>query len=1830
MALARNLRTLIVLGTVASLMVTGAIWAHQAVAQAVPECPPDWPSQQYGGPLREEDHGRIQYEGFHADGQGQHWYIIRGADSNGYTTVRAYPAAQVDGGYITGSPDRVCYLIVREPGAAFDLDEPRQVLFPRESDEPAESASAPGPVETPTPVQPGITPTVPVTEEEEVVLPMLTSLELDGVTVDTDEVIREGLEPGQEVQVTLRVSDPAGDLAYLALVAEDSTELDRVDCTNGMEHECTLTSTITAPSAYSATLRLVAIAVDDVGTETELATITLTTRAPPSSTSTSGSGSGSSGSGSSGSGGGSSGSGRVRLEIERPEPFGPFIADIPAVIYPVVEYTGRYRLYFTLPQGPEGMVIDPNSGVVTWMPQEDDEGRSFDVTVAVTDGTLFEEATFEITVMDPQRIRSSLTRSETDGNVLEITDPDTNLEGLSITSPEDEPPITVRTLAELQQIFELAPEENIPVVPDWITPLTDVFVVKGPFQTPVELRLPIGELVDELPEGVQFTDVNLYAYAEISEVDGLFWTPVSVGFSFEGTHMDDLTYIVSLEGMQGLAFFGYHVNEPAMPFAATPQDVSHVFGHGDEGFHAPEHRPTNIALHYDPLHPSRSANPIHDVSRSIADWDGAAMCGSWAVVGNPLCPDPVPVEDIDCQFRDWGPNLNTLLHGGRNDYRCTYKSDPDLEEPDVEILVKGFGEGCRWEDTSGPVNERTKCSEGRSVRDIAAWLIGAQSAFDELELVYDKGFTVHIHPFQGAKGFVDGGLIERAGTLHIIDNNTIPYQDVKHIVLHEYVHHAQTKGGSFIDLLSLSLPFYQGDASDWLTEGTADWFPDEVDDTLNPLVIGNRLGARILEVGLHSPPPDTVLDKYSDFALKERYYRRNSYERSAFFKLMTGKCADFYSHVKTLLYGDDPPSGVSDRTGIRNLIGVIAEAECDFGGHLDHESALILDGDRSASIEAAITYYNYATQLKDDLSLLDDNEAYFHFNPPDFDFEPSIPRALPASLPEDESLIYTLTFPPFPDFKVFDDVLRFTGVFVPPIGAFSAKLPMVSGRLPEGTVAELIVVPDGGELIVSIAGEKDRVSEDDFFSMNTIGPDNDLHAWFSTDDSYSYVISETTIPSVFFTVANPHPHDLIRAGIFLRIRDKAGGKPPRELVEPLIELSSTDRSVLVDLYNSSNGARWTNNYLWLETDSLGNEYWLGSWYGVQLDKDGRVEAVTLHGNRLEGTIPESLGDLDRLKALRLDHNNLSGGIPAALGNLNILLSLNLRRNELAGQIPASLGELKRVYELYLDQNRLNGEIPSELGSMSDLEYLNLAENELTGEIPGELGELPDLTRLVLSENELTGEIPKELGSLTELRTMKLNSNDLTGEIPGEFGNLENLKELELGLNDLTGNIPEELGDLGDLENLDLGGNDLSGDIPETFEQLQKLKFLDLGGNEFTGDPAAIMSNLLTLPLERLDLSDNGLTGEVPYQFGTLIFLERFYLDGNQLDSAIPQVLGRLPLLERLHLHNNLLTNEIPAELGGLTFLERLRLDGNQLDGEIPKELGDLGSLEYLYLNGNMLSGSIPAELGNLYSEELGGLYSLQRLYLHENMLSGSIPATLGDLYNLERLYLYDNGLTGSIPAELGKLGDQSVLDELRLENNQLSGAIPAELGDLVSLTELILSNNMLSGAIPTALGGLTNLELLHLNNNGLTEAIPAELGDLEFLTELDLSHNQLAEAIPADLGDLTRLETLYLNNNALTGMIPTELGSLSNLRILHLNSNQLEGGIPAELGQLTNLEELVLDSNLLVSTIPAELANLTNLKVLHLSGNTITDCIPQGLTDIADNDLSQLNLEDCS
>ena len=81
---------------------------------------------------------------------------------------------------------------------------------------------------------------------------------------------------------------------------------------------------------------------------------------------------------------------------------------------------------------------------------------------------------------------------------------------------------------------------------------------------------------------------------------------------------------------------------------------------------------------------------------------------------------------------------------------------------------------------------------------------------------------------------------------------------------------------------------------------------------------------------------------------------------------------------------------------------------------------------------------------------------------------------------------------------------------------------------------------------------------------------------------------------------------------------------------------------------------------------------------------------------------------------------------------------------------------------------------------------------------------------------------------------------------------------------------------------------------------------------------------------------------------------------------------------------------------------------------------------------------------------------------------------------------------------------------------------------------------------------------------------------------------------------------------------------------LDLEDESLSGIIPAGLGQLRHLTLLDLSDNSLTGSIPEDLANLEDLDEIRLSGNSLTGCIPQGLKDIPTNDLSSLNLPDCS
>ena len=89
--------------------------------------------------------------------------------------------------------------------------------------------------------------------------------------------------------------------------------------------------------------------------------------------------------------------------------------------------------------------------------------------------------------------------------------------------------------------------------------------------------------------------------------------------------------------------------------------------------------------------------------------------------------------------------------------------------------------------------------------------------------------------------------------------------------------------------------------------------------------------------------------------------------------------------------------------------------------------------------------------------------------------------------------------------------------------------------------------------------------------------------------------------------------------------------------------SAEDRAVLVELYNATDGANWTNNTKWLSDRPI------REWHGVINDADGRVSDLSLLRNELTGEIPTELGSLSNLKNLYLHANQLTGEIPTGTG-----------------------------------------------------------------------------------------------------------------------------------------------------------------------------------------------------------------------------------------------------------------------------------------------------------------------------------------------------------------------------------------------------------------------------------------------------------------------------------------------------------------------------------------------------------------------------------------------------
>ncbi|WP_420315725.1 BspA family leucine-rich repeat surface protein [Ekhidna sp.] len=304
---------------------------------------------------------------------------------------------------------------------------------------------------------------------------------------------------------------------------------------------------------------------------------------------------------------------------------------------------------------------------------------------------------------------------------------------------------------------------------------------------------------------------------------------------------------------------------------------------------------------------------------------------------------------------------------------------------------------------------------------------------------------------------------------------------------------------------------------------------------------------------------------------------------------------------------------------------------------------------------------------------------------------------------------------------------------------------------------------------------------------------------------------------------------------------------------------TSDYDALVALYNSTDGANWTDNSNWLSTNPV------STWYGVVVNSN-RIDELNLNSNNLSGTLPGDIGNLIDLTTLELNDNQLTGSIPTEIGNLVNLQTLYLYNNLLSGTIPSELGNITNMVDLRIQHNQFTGSIPPELGNLSFLEDLVLHHNQLTGSIPPEVTNASNLIKFEVDFNMLSGTIPNEFGDLANLVELEFHDNLLTGSIPSNFINLTNLIELEIENNQFT-----DLPDLSSLSSLNLL---IIGDNRFQFDDIEP----NIGITGISYDPQANISAPADQDLNAGDLLD------VTISVGGSNNSYQWYLDGSPVSG----------------------------------------------------------------------------------------------------------------------------------------------------------------------------------------------------------------------------------------------------------------------------------------------------------------------------------------------------------
>jgi len=236
-----------------------------------------------------------------------------------------------------------------------------------------------------------------------------------------------------------------------------------------------------------------------------------------------------------------------------------------------------------------------------------------------------------------------------------------------------------------------------------------------------------------------------------------------------------------------------------------------------------------------------------------------------------------------------------------------------------------------------------------------------------------------------------------------------------------------------------------------------------------------------------------------------------------------------------------------------------------------------------------------------------------------------------------------------------------------------------------------------------------------------------------------------------------------------------------------------DVTALKALAVSTNYTKWTKNTEWMKDDKS-----VCLWHGINCT-NGRVSAVVLKHNLLEGPLPKELALLTELETF-----DVSGGRPAdyqgctgtnlfnssmaPLFGLTKLKNIDVEYTCIGGTLEG-IRELKAIESFQVHGNYISGTIPQEIDELTNVVILKLGRNPITGTLPL-FKNLKSVVQFNCNFCALSGEFPDMFGYMPSLEVSYWDGNGFHGSLPASLGVAKKLTRLSFNINNFTGAIPE--------------------------------------------------------------------------------------------------------------------------------------------------------------------------------------------------------------------------------------------------------------------------------------------------------------------------------------------------------------------------------------------------------------------------------------------------------